>query len=400
MVVGFNISSITGEVFSYIATFVANRLFIMFIFMIPSNKQLICHTKVVLIVIQTSTPLKFSFYLNSTQANVHISLNFNIEVTVMKQYSKENIAEALESIRNNEMSTTAASKLYKIPAQTLRDRLKRAGIKSKKLYSSETVDKALCDIRNKSLSVVGASKKYKIPVQTLRDRLKGRHNKVYGKSTILSTLQEKQLAEWIILCARSGYPKSKLQILRTAEEVSKLSSGSNFLKSKPTTGWFQKFQQRHPEISDRKPEPLGKASASITAEGLKNYFDLVKTQLEEAGHHDLLSKPQSWWNVDETGFEMNPTPRIVYAEKGLKTVHTIEKGSAKENITCTYAVCGDGSYIPPLITFKESFSNLDLAVYVSKGKENRLRQTTFVFKYTLLQMLEVTLVSIILNVDG
>lgn len=154
----------------------------------------------------------------------------------------------------------------------------------------------------------------------------------------------------------------------------KLCCESKFLTSKPTTGWFQKFRHRHPQISNRKPEPLGKASASITAEGLHNFFNLVKSQLEEAGHHDLLNKPQSWWNVDETGFEMNPTPRIVFAEKGAKTVHMIEKGKPKEQITCTYALCGDGRYIPPLITFKETFSNLDVAAYVSKGKE---KQFTF-----------------------
>lgn len=64
----------------------------------------------------------------------------------------------------------------------------------------------------------------------------------------------------------------KLQILKTAEELSNLTCESKFIKSKPTTGWFQKFHQRHPEISNRKPEPLGKTSASIMAEGLKNYF--------------------------------------------------------------------------------------------------------------------------------
>lgn len=231
----------------------------------------------------------------------------------------------------------------------------------------ENVSKALVDIKSNVLTVMAASRKYNIPRSTLIDRLNGVHTKVYGSSTVLTNEQEKKLAEWIILCARSGYPKSKSQIIRTAAELSNLNS-KKFLKSKPSTGWFQKFVKRHPNVTNRKPEPLGKASASITSEDLRTYFDLIKKQFDESGQSDLLYKPEKWWNVDETGFDMNPTPLNVYAGKGAKTVHIIESGDPKANITCTYAVCADGRYIPPLVTFKEAFSNLDLAAYVSKGR--------------------------------
>lgn len=112
---------------------------------------------------------------------------------------------------------------------------------------------------------------------------------------------------------------------------------------------------------------MGKASAEITSEALQNYFELVENQFKKLDRLDLLDKPECWWNVDETGFGLNSTPKSVYAQKGTKTVHMVERGKPKENITCTYAVSGNGNFIPPLITFKETFSSLDVAAYVSKG---------------------------------
>lgn len=237
----------------------------------------------------------------------------------------------------------------------------------KKQYCDEIMAQAVGEIKSNSISAYAASKKYKIPVSTLRDRVKGLHNKTYGAEKVLSEEEESLLAEWVILCSRSGFPKSKKQILKTGGQLANLHPTKTFLRGTPTSGWFKKFAKRHPEVVKRKPESIGKASAAVTAEGLMNYFSMVQSQFEQIGKSHLLNKPESWWNVAETGFDMNPTPLNVYAEKGVKTVHIIERGKSKENITCTYAVSGYGKSLPPLITFKESFSNLDLAAYVSKG---------------------------------
>ena len=63
-----------------------------------------------------------------------------------------------------------------------------------------------------------------------------------------------------------------------------------------------------------------KASAEITSEALKKYFELIENQLKQQNKGHVLNKPRSWWNIDETGFEMNPMPQIVYAKKGVKTI--------------------------------------------------------------------------------
>lgn len=120
----------------------------------------------------------------------------------------------------------------------------------KKKYSYENVTKAVLDIQNKILSVSGASKKYHIPRTTLSDRLKGVHTKSYGASTVLSNEQETKLVECIILCAETGYPMSRSQILRIAAKLSNLTTEKKFSKAKPTTGWFQCFCKRHPGVKE------------------------------------------------------------------------------------------------------------------------------------------------------
>lgn len=276
---------------------------------------------------------------------------------------------AMEEVKSGLSSVNKASKKFRIPFTTLRD---RTASKRQKLcckYSEASLLEAVSNIKQGLMTTYAAAKSYKIPKTTLTNRLKDLHCKKHGAEKILSDDVESQLAEWIVLCARAGYPKSKCQILYAAAEIAKLKS-KHFLNETPTAGWFTSFSKRHPEVSKRAPEALGKASAAITVEGLQSFFSLVEEQLKEAGHSDLLEKPQNWWNIDETGFEMNPTPRAVYAEKGAKTVHIIERGKSKESITCTYAVCGDGNFIPPLVTFKETFASLDVAAYVSKGNES------------------------------
>lgn len=183
----------------------------------------------------------------------------------MKQYTDRDIAKAELDIKNSVRSTAQASKRYNIPQSTLRSRLNGIHHNMKKKYSDENVTKAVLDIQNKVLSVSGASKKYLIPRTTLSDRLKGVHTKSYGASKVLSNEQETKLVECIILCAESGYPMSRSQILRTAEKLSNLNADKKFSKAKPTTGWFQCFCKRHPgvkESSIRKQGNLFKAKES------------------------------------------------------------------------------------------------------------------------------------------
>lgn len=153
-----------------------------------------------------------------------------------KRYSNEDVEKALNEIKNKLLTVHGASKKYKIPLTTWRHRMD--GLKSDKMcsnYTEESVAAALSHIKNKEMTVYAAAKNYNIPASTLRNRINGRHNKIHGSEKALGDEVESQLAEWIVLCARAVYPKTKNQIRKTAAEIAKLSSTKPFIKKMPTS---------------------------------------------------------------------------------------------------------------------------------------------------------------------
>lgn len=246
-------------------------------------------------------------------------------------------------------------------------------------YSQETLQKALQEVKSGAKTVYAASILHNIPTSTLHAHHLNIHGSKPGKDTTLSADYERLLVDWIIKCAESMNPQTKQQIISAAEGLSLLDSTSNFKRGAPTDGWFKRFMQRHhDEISRRTPQNLGKASSNITKQDLMFAFDYIYNQFSEQGCLDLMDKPAQWWNADETNFLMNPLPGKVYARKGSKNVHNKERGKPKENVTVTYAVSAAGQAIPPLLTFKESFSGIEGAAVIARtiGADFAFNQTS------------------------
>lgn len=244
-----------------------------------------------------------------------------------------------------------------------------SSIHAKAKYSTENLQKALVDIKQGTLTAYRAHKTYSIPQSTLSRHLSKKDTKSIGSDTVLTNSEEEMLADWILLCSKAGNPKTKSEILSAAGELASIRDGKQFKKGIPGRDWMKSFVQRHPNISKRTPQSIGKASANVTVDGLRRFFEKVRIDFEQSGDiSTLYERPEAWWNADETSFLFNPSPKSVYAAKGSKTVHNVERGKPKENLTCTYAVAADGNHIPPLITFKESFSRIVEAAYVSGSK--------------------------------
>ena len=80
--------------------------------------------------------------------------------------------------------------------------------------------------------------------------------------------------------------------------------------------------------------------------------------MKEEGFFEILSDPSRVFNADETGFELNPQPKKVLARRGTKNVYNVESSNPKESITVTYNIRASGEMVPPMLTFKDSTSNL------------------------------------------
>ena len=78
-----------------------------------------------------------------------------------------------------------------------------------------------------------------------------------------------------------------------------------------TNGWWNKFLCCHPILSVRTPATLSVTRArASTRETIDNYFDILEETLQETG---LLDYPALYFNMDESGFALDP--------KSMKTIH-------------------------------------------------------------------------------
>lgn len=76
-------------------------------------------------------------------------------------------------------------------------------------FSQEALDCALNAVTSKKMTLGGAAKHYGVPKSTLYDRLKGRTVGKLGRPTTLSSEEEKELVDRLIVMASWGFPYTK-----------------------------------------------------------------------------------------------------------------------------------------------------------------------------------------------
>ena len=92
-----------------------------------------------------------------------------------------------------------------------------------------------------------------------------------------------------------------------------------------TSGWWQSFCHRHPNLTLRTPAPLSKARHDASdPETVVRYFDLLEQTMVE---NDLLDKPGQIYNVDESGMPFSPRPVSVFSDGVSKTLLLHPRGT-------------------------------------------------------------------------
>ena len=84
-------------------------------------------------------------------------------------------------------------------------------------------------------------------------------------------------------------------------------------------------------------------------------------------------KPESLWNMDETGLQLDVKPRKVVAQKGTKNLHSRTSGN-RESITIIACVNAQGKFIPPQAIVKGKTSRSLLGFNTLKTWSPRQRE--------------------------
>lgn len=221
-------------------------------------------------------------------------------------------------------------------------------------YSEDALQKALEEIRS-GAPKKSTAKKYNIPRATLQFRLGDAFKKVSkGPSTILSKDEETKIVNWIVESQKKGFPKRKIDI---QVSVQQFLNGSNkkiglFKDNFPGCKWYKCFLRRHPILTQRKAEAVTAASASVSEQDIKKWFNDIYTYFQEKGIQDILQDPSRIFNGDETNFYYCPTDLgKVLAPKGTKNVYEVDQGDAKQNLTVMFTFAASGTVTPPMIIY-------------------------------------------------
>lgn len=228
-------------------------------------------------------------------------------------------------------------------------------VKVKKIlkYSEESMTNALSDVRS-GMSYRAASLKHGIPRITLMRKHKRNlpAKTKMGPKTSFSEEQENMLAYWIITMSKAGFPLSRETFMYS---VKKLATEYNIKfggKTTPGRKWYNLFCARHPNISLRTSQNLTTSRRLVSEAVISNWFQEVKSYIDQNKLTTILDNPRRVFNTDETAFFLNPKPGKVLAQKGSKNIYTSAGTDEKENITVLLTANAAGQLAPPMIVYR------------------------------------------------
>ena len=223
-----------------------------------------------------------------------------------------------------------------------------------KTYSEKDLNKAVEEVL-KGESVYAAAKRYNIPKTTLHSHKDGKITEKRGRKSIFEVEVEREIAGWIFKCADRGAPKTKAQVMHAATLVRRKIYGDN-TAIKVSAKWYQSFLQRNPDISLRVAQAVTRSSACVTEIDIRRWFSTVHHYLAKEDLLHLMDQPARFINLDETGFEFNPTPGKFLGRKGTKNLNYVETGHPSERVSVMYTFGADGHSYSPQMIVKKSVS--------------------------------------------
>jgi len=130
--------------------------------------------------------------------------------------------------------------------------------KRRKLWLDADMESAIDSVRNEKMTISAAARKHSVPRKSLDNRIKGRvkHGVKPGPATTLTAEEETALLEYIRYSASRGFPMTK-QICKAYAWSIGRASGRNFNTEKgPSEKWWRGFKKRNPRLSLRTADRL------------------------------------------------------------------------------------------------------------------------------------------------
>ena len=194
------------------------------------------------------------------------------------------------------------------------------------------------------MSVHRAAEIHGIPKSTLLDHVNGRTlpGAKSGPPTLLTAEEEKDLVVFLLKASSIGFGKTRKQVLAMVERILAARGEERTV----TNGWWNKFRHRHREVVLRTPATVSVARMQgATLEALNAYFDELTFIFKKYGFD---KSPASIFNMDESGFPLDPKPPKGVCARGAKNPFSVGSGQ-KTQITAVGCVSAAGQIMPPMV---------------------------------------------------
>ena len=213
------------------------------------------------------------------------------------------------------------------------------------LWTQESLDQAVAAVE-RGTSVRRAAEMFGVPRSTVHDHASGKVEQFakQGPKPYLTTEEEEELASFLVRCARIGYPHTRQQVIGIVQNV----VNSKNMDVVITSGWWERFRQRHPYLTLRTAVPLSYVRAMASdSDSIDRYYDLLEETLKS---NDIYNDPTHIFNCDETGMPLNPKPLKIVGEVGAKSMSKIS-GNSKSQITVLACTSAAGYPLPPFVVW-------------------------------------------------
>ncbi|CAF3921696.1 unnamed protein product, partial [Rotaria sp. Silwood1] len=228
----------------------------------------------------------------------------------------------------------------------------RTYVRKGKSYSTADLQGALNLIRDGKLTVKAAREQYHIPAATIYSRLSGfRGEGKPGAKTILSTEEEEFLIHVIHKYQEWQQPLTRSDLISIARTYMIELKKKNINNDSSLREWFFCFRQRWQNeiklVQAYKLENI--RSVSCTQTVVDRWFDHLEKVLTKL---NLFDRPQSIYNVDETGFGDDPGRRQVIIKRNSKYGTCTQGGAGKTYTTLIMCTSASGKFLPPYIIYR------------------------------------------------
>jgi len=204
------------------------------------------------------------------------------------------------------------------------------------------------------ISTSKASQMYHVPRTTLRNKCSGKSPELSighsGTISILGEEMETTLVQWILSCARMGFPVGREGLLSSVKKlVDEANIKTPLAHNRPGKKWFYGFLNRHKILTQKHSEYVNRARGSVTEAKIKNWFKEIYELLGEDA--SILEEPYRIFNMDEICFNLAPKGELIIGARG-QNVYDEHTNSDKENVTTLFGTNALGIWAPCITIFK------------------------------------------------